>query len=63
MKKSVYQENVEKSIKRNIRLSNFDTEYEREEFLNNIKDFCDKVIVSIHKPYHSPKTRHGSGKS
>jgi hypothetical protein len=44
MKKSVYLENVERSIQRNIRLSNFETDLETREFLVKIMEFCEKLF-------------------
>jgi hypothetical protein len=60
MKKSVYQENVENSIKRNIRLSGFTTPEEVSDFLQRIEEFCIKFDMKQIKKH---KTRHGSGKS
>ena len=44
MKKTVYQENIEKSIRRNIRLSNFDTGLEERKFLVETIEFCEKLF-------------------
>ena len=44
MKNDVYLENVEKSIKRNIRLSNFETELHARKFLVEIMEICKKLF-------------------
>jgi hypothetical protein len=44
MKKSIYMQNVEREIKRQIKWSNFKTDLEMREFLVEIMEFCEKLF-------------------
>jgi hypothetical protein len=57
MKKSLYQQNVERSIERNVKWSDFQLEEEKVEFLDKIIKFCEKL--KTRKLKKSQKTRHG----
>jgi hypothetical protein len=57
MKKSIYLENVERQIQRQIKWSNFRLQEEQIEFLDKIIEFCEKM--KTRKPKKSAKTRHG----
>lgn len=59
MKKSVYLENIEAGIKRQIKWQNFDNKLARDYFIEEIIDFCWKLAAKPFKPPKSSKTRHG----
>ena len=59
MKKTVYQENVEAEIKRQIKWANIDTRLGKIVFLDLIIEFCQKEQEKPFKPLKSSKTKHG----
>ena len=62
MEKSIYIENVENSIKRQMKWAGIDNEMDRDYFLRQIIEFCQKLSERPFKQPKSAKTRHGSGR-
>ena len=59
MKKSCYLENVEKSIKSNIKWQNFSDKVARDGFIEDIITFCQKLERTSFETPKPSKTRHG----
>ena len=62
MKKSVYLENVESSIKRQIKWAGIDNQEDRDAFLTFVIKYCERLMSRPYKLAKSSKTRHGSGR-
>lgn len=59
MKKSVYLENVENSIKRQMKWAGIDNQDDRDIFLTYITKYCERLMSKPFKQAKLPKTRHG----
>ena len=62
MGKSVYLENVQSSIKRQMKWAGIDNQIERDVFLAYIIKYCEYLMNRPFKQPKSAKTRHGSGR-
>ena len=59
MKKTVYQENIEDGIKRQLRWQMIDNQEDRDAFLDYIISYCQKMKSKPFKQAKSSKTKHG----
>ena len=59
MKKSIYLENVEEQIKRQIKWAGIDNAVDRNIFLDKVIAYCQDMKIKPLKKTKSSKTRHG----
>ena len=62
MEKSIFLENTENAIKRQMKWAGINNQEDRDEFLAYVIAYCGRLMSKPFKQSKSPKTRQGSGR-
>ena len=62
MEKSIFLENTENAIKRQMKWAKISNQEDRDAFLSSVIKYCERLMSRPFKQLKSAKTRQGSGK-